>query len=154
MLTLHFFYTMLMSTFFSVCFIKTMERENTVPFSLLAGDSSIFVPDPINQGDLQGNRPLHFAVMDGDAETVEMLLQNGAAVDARTAQAETPVHMAAMLGHANILHLLLEKAKDNLHVRNLQGQTPLQLPCLIRMRIVFDYLYREGLVSKKLIVVR
>ena len=44
----------------------------------------------------------------GHAEIINMVLQNGAAVDARTNDSQTPLLFASHGGHAEIINLLLE----------------------------------------------
>ena len=62
----------------------------------------------------------------GDASKVEMLLSQGARVDARE-QGFTPLLVAAQYGHTEVCKLLLETGKANVKETTPDGFTPLLL---------------------------
>lgn len=58
------------------------------------------------------NTPLHIAAVYGRLKVVELLLEKGAAVDARNDARHTPLHLAAMNKHQEVAELLLAKGAD------------------------------------------
>jgi len=62
----------------------------------------------------------------GDIQMVAVLLQSGAAVDAKTATRWTPLHMAAAAGHSSVVLRLLEGGAAANRGTN-GGLTPLKL---------------------------
>ena len=64
------------------------------------------------------------AAAGGDASKVEMLLSQGARVDARE-QGFTPLLAAAHRGHTEVCELLLEKGKANIEEMTPDGNTAL-----------------------------
>lgn len=82
--------------------------------------------------DIYGDKELHLAVMAGDKEKVEMLLKNGADIEAKNNQREwTALYFAASENHVEIVEILLKNganvdAKDSvdrtaLHYAALRG---------------------------------
>jgi len=51
---------------------------------------------------------LHLASRVGDADTVELLISQGASLNAVTSDGYTPLHIAAKEGHDDVVHLLLD----------------------------------------------
>ena len=70
-----------------------------------------------------GQTPLVWAALLGQLETVDWLLQNGAAVNGRTKDGGTPLHAAAFLGQVEVAKLLLQHGAD-LEAKNNNGDTP------------------------------
>lgn len=64
--------------------------------------------------DSQGNTALHLAAMNGTEETVKILINHGADVDA-TAQGifQTPAYFAILRGHRAIVDILMKKSQSN-----------------------------------------
>ncbi len=74
-----------------------------------------------------GTTALHWAVYNGHADMVQMLLAGGADVKARTRLGGiTPLMMAAKSGDVGVIKLLLE-AKSDVATTNSNGTTPLML---------------------------
>ena len=73
--------------------------------------------------DGSGPSPLHVACQHGHPNCVQMLIDHGADVNARTNKARTPVFNAARFGNASCLRKLL-KAGGNVDMPNLYEQTP------------------------------
>jgi hypothetical protein len=79
--------------------------------------------DGINDEGMEGWPLLHLASAWGQLEFAELLLANGANVNAKNKTGTTPLHCAAWNGHKNIAELLLAKGTD-VNARNEQGVTP------------------------------
>jgi ankyrin repeat protein len=62
--------------------------------------------------DVEGHRPLHLAVEGGHAEAVELLLDMGADVNARTRRGATPLQMAEAMGYEAIAQLLCGRGAE------------------------------------------
>lgn len=62
----------------------------------------------VNQPQQQGWCPLHAAAQHGDAETVKLLLENGADRTARADNSQTASDLAMLKGHAGVVALLEE----------------------------------------------
>lgn len=59
--------------------------------------------------DGEGNTPLHMAVKGSCAQTVEVLLNRGANVNARNKKGVTPLSISKFLGHEEITQLLIDE---------------------------------------------
>src|SRR5277367_1051611 len=89
-----------------------------------------YKPQETRLRDADGETPLHAAVHRGSAEVVEMLLQAGAAANAKNNWGCTPLHYAAeRMGQRryrkdmDIMNQLI-KAGANLEARDIHGRTP------------------------------
>ena len=70
--------------------------------------------------------PLTWAVMMGQTEAAEMLLQHGADINGRNKDGNTALHLAAFFGRADVAKLLLENGA-NPQARNNDGETPVDV---------------------------
>jgi ankyrin repeat protein len=80
----------------------------------------------VNDRDDKGRSPLHYAAAEGDADTVQLLLANGADPNARDAAGVTPLVMAHATGTSAVVELLrgrgaCQSASDSDYL----GRTPL-----------------------------
>ncbi|XP_049769343.1 poly [ADP-ribose] polymerase tankyrase-1-like [Schistocerca cancellata] len=77
---------------------------------------------------LEGRTALHWASRRGDVEAARLLLEAGAAVDAREIKGKqrTPLHLAAEEGGAAVARLLLRATADP-NARDCRGWRPLHL---------------------------
>ncbi|KAE8141784.1 ankyrin repeat-containing domain protein [Aspergillus pseudotamarii] len=71
-----------------------------------------------------GHTALHWAVMGGQLQTVEVLLQGGLDVNVTDTEMRSALHYAASQGDAVLTHLLLSKGALT-EIRDIDGQTPL-----------------------------
>ena len=71
------------------------------------------------------NRLLEEAVRRGHADTVEMLLDSGADIDARSASGSTALYEAALKGDGPIVSLLVNRGADVNAAETTSGTTPL-----------------------------
>src|SRR5262245_50943132 len=74
----------------------------------------------------RGAQPLHYAVFNGDEDSVELLLKHGADVNAIAANGWTPLHIACAKGNESLVDLLLENGAD-VNAMTEVGDTPLAL---------------------------
>jgi ankyrin repeat protein len=82
----------------------------------------------VDARDEDGWTPLHWAVVNGHEETVELLLANGSDVNAKddAFSGETPLHWAAENGHKEIVELLIASGADvSAKTSRKDGWTPL-----------------------------
>jgi ankyrin len=74
----------------------------------------------------RGAQPLHYAVFNGDADSVELLLEHGADVNAIAGNGWTPLHIACASGREALVDLLLENGAD-VNAMTEAGDSPLVL---------------------------
>ncbi|WP_339047696.1 ankyrin repeat domain-containing protein [Candidatus Mesenet endosymbiont of Phosphuga atrata] len=81
----------------------------------------------VHARDIQGNTPLHEAILSGqDPKTIGLLLERGSDVHARGRQDDTPLHLAALKKSQELVELLLSRGADiDTHARNEWGCIPL-----------------------------
>jgi len=82
----------------------------------------------LNQGDEHGFSLLHWAVKQGQAAVVELLLGRGARVSPTNLGDDTPLHLAAAHGHGAVAATLLRHRAEVSPV-NEHGNTPLHYAC-------------------------
>lgn len=80
--------------------------------------------------DIRDWTPLHFAAHEGHNKQVELLIQAGAAVNAKNNHGWTPLHWAVYQKHPETVLLLLQNRAD-IHARNWQGNAPLHIAVFI-----------------------
>ena len=68
--------------------------------------------------------PLYFALLNGHAETAQLLIKHGADVHARDENQWMPLHLALSKGDAETAQLLLKHGAD-VHARDESQSTPL-----------------------------
>jgi ankyrin repeat protein len=79
----------------------------------------------VNAKNVDGWTPLHEAAFGGRKEIVELLISNGADVNAKhDGFGTTPLHRAAYRGHKEIVELLIGKGAD-VNAKNANGETPI-----------------------------
>ncbi len=76
----------------------------------------------INSTDAKGNTQLHNAIQDNESEVIDILIANGAQVNAKNNNDNTPLHYAGK--SQEITALLINKGAD-VNAKNNQGITPL-----------------------------
>lgn len=82
---------------------------------------------PVPRGiPLEGAYPLHLAVVKGNKEIVQILLENGAQLDleAKNKDEATPLHWAAFFGQTDMVSLLIQSAPP-MNVLDADDGTPL-----------------------------
>uniref|UniRef100_A0A9J8A1Q8 SH3 domain-containing protein n=1 Tax=Cyprinus carpio carpio TaxID=630221 RepID=A0A9J8A1Q8_CYPCA len=78
--------------------------------------------------DSNGMRPLHYAALQGKADSVLMLLRAGASVNGASQDGQIPLHLAAKYGHYEVSEMLLQHQSNPCTV-NKAKKTPLDLAC-------------------------
>ena len=68
---------------------------------------------------------LHFATENGHVESVQLLIQNGAEINAKDNQQATPLHFAVRSGNYEVVNLLLKNGAKK-ELKNNANLTPLQ----------------------------
>jgi ankyrin repeat protein len=76
----------------------------------------------VNKADPMGRTLLHKAVIQNDFETMQLLIEFGATVDAFDQHKRTPIQYAAIFGYAEIFEYLFLK-DANLHIKGQYGTT-------------------------------
>jgi len=82
--------------------------------------------DQLNQRDHHGNTPLMWATIQGDRNLVEMLVDQGAAINTQNLVGETALFMAAARDYVNICNFLLESGADA-RLSTIDGTSPLHI---------------------------
>ena len=78
--------------------------------------------------DKRGYTPLHYAVKEGHATTVELLLkQPGIQINCKDKAEQTPLHLAARYGHVKTVSRLLRQPDVDIDVLDINGNTPFLL---------------------------
>lgn len=71
---------------------------------------SYMTQSSLEERDYYGNTPMHLAIKNAHASTVEILMKCGASVRTklRGGKSFTPLHIASVLGYSRIVHMFLE----------------------------------------------
>ena len=77
----------------------------------------------INCTNSDGWAPLHVAASEGHASLVEILIEYGAIIDARTKNFRTPLHIACIRGNFAVIQALLMAGADA-DAKDIDGNTP------------------------------
>lgn len=114
--------------------------------TLLENDPStaneILTADSLRLRNSIGETLLHYFAVEREIETVRILLDKGAEIDAIDTGRRTPLMEASMLGYPEIVRLLLDHGADpNLQT---QGETALRNAVLSQMYEVADVLISAG----------
>jgi len=91
---------------------------------------------------VDGLRPIHYAVRTGLVELVELLIQHGANVDAADVYGNRPLHDAVCHGLIVVQSLVHHGAKVN--VQNVDGKTPLHVAIERQQSQVVKFLLNAG----------
>ncbi|MDR0590496.1 MAG: ankyrin repeat domain-containing protein [Puniceicoccales bacterium] len=105
-----------------IAYIPPQERKGIV-------ESLLKYPEiDVNVRDSRGWTPLHWAVSDGQTETVKLLLaQPAIKVNEPGIFGETPLHVASEFGQTEVVKLLLAHPKIDVNARGPIGGTPLHI---------------------------
>lgn len=78
-------------------------------------------PDQLELAEFAGNTPLQIAAINGNADVVKYLIEQGCRVDCANLDKDTPLIDAAENGHLDVVEILLQAGVDPLR-QNLKGQ--------------------------------
>jgi ankyrin repeat protein len=79
--------------------------------------------DPLTYVDSNGDSLLHIAAQNGDAKTIELLLDAGIDIDQLGDMESTALHYAYQGGHRQAIEVLLNRGATT-GIRNLFGKAP------------------------------
>jgi hypothetical protein len=105
---------------------------------LIAQGADIEAKDPNT-----GASVLHYAVMRGNPETIDLLLARGAEVNSRTRNGTTPLHTAVLYNRYEVAEKLLGKGAD-INAQSASGATPLALASAAKNRTIAELLRSRG----------
>jgi ankyrin repeat protein len=104
----------------------------------------------IEQGaDLEAKDPgtgasvLHYAVMRGNPEILQLLLSKGVDVNSRTKNGTTPLHTAVLYNRYEVAEMLLNKGAE-VDAKSSSGATPLAIATTARNRDIAEMLRARG----------
>ena len=97
------------------------EKGHTDIVNLLLGKTL----DAINILDNSSQGLLHWAAFSGNIETIHLLLQAGASLNAKDDDGRTPISWAAEKGHTKVVNLFLGKTPDAVNILDSTSQGPL-----------------------------
>lgn len=80
--------------------------------------------EDVNSANRAGQRPLHFAAFEGNAEIALLLIESGAIIEIEDDTKQRPIHYASYTGHESVIILLLEMGAE-VNCKNKFGLTPL-----------------------------
>ena len=107
----------------SVFFVGTTINYLTDNLLMYQVKEILFVfSEGINAKDAKGNTQLHNATLDNESEVIDILIDNGANVNAKNKTDHTPLHYA---GKSQKITSLLVKNGADVNVKNNEGITPL-----------------------------
>ncbi|KAL1517881.1 hypothetical protein ABEB36_001587 [Hypothenemus hampei] len=83
----------------------------------------------LNEKDLTGCSPLHYASREGHIRSLENLIRLGACINLKNNNNESPLHFAARYGRYNTVRQLLDSEKGNFIINESDGEgmTPLHI---------------------------
>ena len=89
------------------------------------------------------NSELHTAAEYGNTETVELLIERGANIEATDIWGQTPLMIAALSGNTETVELLLDRGA-NIEAKDNMGRTPLHLAALCGNTETVELLLNRG----------
>ena len=92
---------------------------------------------------LVGAQPLHFAAADGDIESVNLLLDRGAKINAATQDGWTALHFACLRGDKGLVQLLLDRGAD-VGMTTMAGVSALSIATSEGDRDIIELLLNRG----------
>ena len=104
----------------------------------------ILISAPVNgQEDTDSGGNLHLAVLQGNINAVQQLIESGANINKRDQFGSTPLIIAVTFGRDEIASMLLNAGAD-INVTNNEGSTPLHLAALFGRTEIVKTLLNQG----------
>lgn len=106
----------------------------------------------LNEKDISGCSPLHYASREGHIKSLESLIRLGACINLKNNNNESPLHFAARYGRYNTVRQLLDSEKGTFIINESDGEglTPLHIASQHGKPEVFTYQLTVSLVTMKL----
>ena len=111
--------------------------------STCRGASLAVLADEVGTKSIYGSSPLHFAVVGGNMNTIEFLVEHGADVNDTNDYLETPLHWACKDGSPEIIRYLLQQQADP-NVEDSEQNTPLHWAADSNNRAAAQMLLEQG----------
>lgn len=89
----------------------------------------------------EGLTPLHYASAKGNFAAVEYLMEQDAAVNAKSSGGRTPLHFACQSGHVGVVEILLSRGAE---INSMASMTPLHYACNKGHVAVVEILIKYG----------
>ena len=124
----------------SVDLLTAIDKENISVIKQHIDAGTNINDYPIPKGlPFEGAEPLTLAVLKGNAEIVQLLLDNGADIEikAKDKNGATPLHYAAFFLHEEMASLLIKSGAD-VNSINANGVTPLDSAAQIQLTVLKD----------------
>lgn len=86
-----------------------------------------------------GDYPIHVAVVQGDLESIRILVLGGADINVRGEHGYTPLHEAIEQGNADAVQVLIDLGADK-SIRNLDGLSPRELAIDLEEKYIINIL--------------
>lgn len=120
---------------------EAIKRGNTTAAKALIAQ----FPDVLHAVDTaDGATAAHWAALFGNTEVLELLLSEGALVDARIdSSGMQPIHWASTRGHVDVVKMLLSKSSDINEV-DIKQTTPLVIAAQYDHTVLVFYLVKHG----------
>jgi ankyrin repeat protein len=135
-------------TIFLVLFYKK-QRDDAFFTAVAAGAlpqvREMLSNDPryVTVRDKMGRTPLHWAVDYNRLDLVQLLIEQGADVNARTKDKRGTLHLAVLNDRREITELLLSKGADH-RIKTEFGRTPLMLATELNLNALVEILRSHG----------
>ncbi|MDB4635335.1 ankyrin repeat domain-containing protein [bacterium] len=103
----------------------------------------------VDAKDIVGGTPLHYATLEGGKEVTELLIENGADVNAKSGKSlyfagdSTPLHTAMLGGNRDVADVLIANGAD-VNVKEEYGMTPLHIAAYFGHKEIAELLIAEG----------
>jgi len=108
---------------FEEVFRTALDQHNVLRVQILLAINQTFINAPLFK---YGNNPLHFAAKKGHNHLAELLLNQGADINAKNEGGNTSLHIAVHYKKEHIVKMLLEKGAK-LNIQNTDRETPRQI---------------------------
>ncbi|WP_213106047.1 ankyrin repeat domain-containing protein [Candidatus Protochlamydia amoebophila] len=118
----------------SLLHLATLKQDSESMRILLAQESI-----EVDIRDSNGRTPLHTAMLSGNKQCINLLLERGADPCSVDNEGKTLFHFAAMRGHVNIVNCLTHIKEININIRDKHGNTPLHLAAMKGHVNIFNY---------------